>query len=930
MQISLNGKWKVRTDAEENGLAQNWAALPIESEMEVMVPGCIQQLDCLAEGYPPHNDMRNGYKNTFFMEKSVILPKLKKGEHCRLNIGGVIPSCHIWINGKYVSKNILGLNRVCLDITDYIFAGDNRVTLAITEQYESLVTGMRFAGMDWSGIYSGTYIEISGGLQFHNAYISVKNGNAKLCALLENSGDTDFCGNIDVFLKEKCTGTEASVKAKSVEKIEIDVDVEGLPRWSYRSPKLIEVKVTCVDNDGNACETGFKTGLREITVEGDRILVDGIPTFFAGTGSEYYSPTIAPLTDRNILEERYKALKAYGFNFYRCHTHVPTEEEMCIADEMGIMLEVEFGLVSNFNKTTPVEEGFEMLEKFIQQTRKHPSVFVYCLGNEGSQLMVDSYIERNKAKLGYQIIKENTDNQLGIIAFGMQGELPELANDFESPHLWSDNFLWAYDGLTDIPWEDLKRITGGKPCVIHEYGKFGVWPSRKEEKDCTVENGIKPDYGTQSYQWLKKNGMQELEERLVSNSRRAANSFNRIILEDARRQPFCSGYALWTFFRRSRANAGLSDDLGKNLNGDSEWFQTGVNADVAILMDRGFLNRAFPCEIRQNIEISVSNFGIIDLNGKLKITLRYREEELSGLQSEVTVEKGETKSAVDFEFSVPIKYAGKKLRLTAELIVDNSPIAKNEWELWAFDTSADKGVRAYLHVDNLTMFRALKKAFPNAQRLSSVNSIVIGCRSWKHSKEDQIAGLEKDILVISDVYDDVVKDCIQKGYKVLLLDSGKLPEEWMLPPICEDLGERDTGRFFTSFRAGWDKGNLVTIVNEDCLLGNFPQEGFCDLHFYDMVQSARIMKPEVIDTIFCSKTKRLIASISKMPRVVEMENVVQDPNAIKEQTASLKSTFQAREQGYYLKINERLAVCTLKLTDNPSGLALLKESIKGF
>ena len=95
MLLSLNGDWMARTDVEENGLAENWACAPIKSEFEVKVPGCIQQLDCLAGEYPPHNDMRNGYKNTFFMEKGVCLPELKTGQRCRLRIGGVIPSCHI-------------------------------------------------------------------------------------------------------------------------------------------------------------------------------------------------------------------------------------------------------------------------------------------------------------------------------------------------------------------------------------------------------------------------------------------------------------------------------------------------------------------------------------------------------------------------------------------------------------------------------------------------------------------------------------------------------------------------------------------------------------------------------------------------------------------------------------------------------------------
>lgn len=134
---------------------------------------------------------------------------------------------------------------------------------------------------------------------------------------------------------------------------------------------------------------------------------------------------------------------------------------------------------------------------WVRQTRRHPSVILYCLGNEGSQLMVDSQAECQRARIGYDAIKRNTTEQLALIAFGMQGELPELPNDLETPHLWSDNFLWGYDGLTDIPWETVEETTHGKPCVIHEYGKFGVWPDIREEA-AYPNKGSRPDFGRQA------------------------------------------------------------------------------------------------------------------------------------------------------------------------------------------------------------------------------------------------------------------------------------------------------------------------------------------------------------------------------------------------------------------------------------------------
>ena len=104
-QIELNGIWQAKIDPEDCGLAEGWAAAPLTDTMALQVPGCIQQLDCLAEAYPPQKDMRNDYLGTFFLEKKVVLPQLAERERCRLVLGGVLPCGDIWVNGRYVARH---------------------------------------------------------------------------------------------------------------------------------------------------------------------------------------------------------------------------------------------------------------------------------------------------------------------------------------------------------------------------------------------------------------------------------------------------------------------------------------------------------------------------------------------------------------------------------------------------------------------------------------------------------------------------------------------------------------------------------------------------------------------------------------------------------------------------------------------------------
>ncbi len=921
-KISLNGIWDIRIDPEENGLAECWAAEPIKAETQLVVPGCVQQLDFYNEQFPAIHDKRNSFLGTYFLEKIVPLSKEQVAQRVRLCFQGVLPTSHLWINGVYVNKNIMGLNQVYLDITEYIKEGDNRITVAITEQYTSLVLGMRYNETAWSGIFSEPYIEIGGAMRIIDEYISFKDGVAAVCGSIINDGD-DFAGTIDITVDKISVSAKVEIKNGETQEFSVPVDVKGLPRWSYRNPALVDVKIACAGT-----EKTFKTGVREITTTKERILINGEPTFFKGTGSEYFSPTICPVTQRELLLQRYNAIKAYGFNFFRCHTHVPTEEEMCIADELGVMLCVEFGLITNFNKTLPYDLGLDMWKNFIRQSRKHPSIVIYCGGNEGSQFLVDNQIYRNRAKMCYKLVKENTNNQLCIVTFGMQSEVPEIPNDFETPHLWSENFKWAYDGLTDIPWDDLARINKDKPCVIHEYGKFGVWPSRKEEADTTLPLGIKPDFATQAYDWLKRNGLEHLEDKLVKNSRKFTNRIDRTILEDARRQPYVSGYALWTFFRRTFCNAGLSDDLGINLNGDTEMFKNGCNAEVAILMERGFLDRAIPCNIEQSVGITISNFSEGTTDGTLKIALTCDGKEITSTSLNCKLDAGVTEEQTKFVFNVPKEYNKKKLELKAEYTFANGE-SRNSWEFWAFDTSAEDKI-IYLHIEELSVYRAIKKIFPKAQRLSSVDSIIIGCRSWREQQLVDTASKTPETLIIADVYDDVVKGCVENGNKVLLLDSGKLPSEWMQPNICDNLSdERDTVRFFTGFRACWWSGNLVTNIDDNNpLLGDFPQDGYCDLHFYDMVHTARSVKIKDLENVFGKPAETVISCIAKIPAQALPESIFQDPNAIKEQDVIKAPTFDGREQGYLLKFGDKVALTTLKLSDNPAGIGLLKNLVE--
>lgn len=910
-RICLNGLWNARLDPENEGLAQGWAQTPLAAECRVHVPGCIQQLDDLAEKYPPKNGLRNSYLGAWFLETTVTLPPLN-GQHATLRLEGANPACHLFWNGQYVSRHDHALCPWETDVTALAREGENRVTIAVTEDFNQMYAGSRFCGLNWSGLFGSAYVELGAAVRLTNLCLTAKgvSGDA------EQRGDTPFCGEIQANVCGVCGSVSIALYPGQCKAFSVPLDTGTLPRWRGDAPALVDVQLCC------ACDTTvFRTGLRTVEAKSGRVLLDGMPVFLAGAGEEFESLQISPLTDPVLIRRRFQALKDHGFTFYRYHTHVPTEEELSIADEMGVFVDAELGLVSNFHKTLPVEKGFDMLAEYVRATRRHPALLAYCLGNEGSQLMVESAVERSKARIGYETIHANTDNQLALTCFGNQGELPELQNDIETPHLWSDNFLAAYDGLSRVPWDLLAQTTLGRPCVVHEYGKFGVWPDMREEETVNALGCTKRDFAAQARLALQEKDCPEREQLFIENSRKQARMNTRVILEEARRQPYISGYALWSFFRGFQRSTGLCSDTGEIYDGDPVIFARGCNSRIALLIDRGFQGRAIPCFVPQSVKITLSNFSRAEAKGTLRVTLWDGEKLLAEDSAFVHATPGETRIVHTFTFVVPVEAHNRRLVLQAEM-----PGAKNAWDFWAFDPRPAQDL-PLLHVQDAALLAALREIFPNACTLQDADSIRIGCRSWNHPQLAETARtLNRPVL--ADTLDETVL-AIRNDVPVLLLDSGRLPKAWYNPALLPVLGERDTGRYFTSFRAGWHTGNLLTVICNHPALGDFPHDGFCDLHCYEMVQSARALNRDALSAALKQVPEEIVYAVAKVPYQEKKQPVVQDPNALREQASEKERSFDWLEQGYLLKAGKTL-LCSLNLTRDPAGRALLKNLVRYF
>ena len=107
------------------------------------------------------------------------------------------------------------------------------------------------------------------------------------------------------------------------------------PLWSDRQPTLLTLRVT-------AGQTAIEQhiGLRRMSTEGRKLLLNGDPVYLRGTHDGMAFPlTGAAPTDLPAWRRYFSIIKEWGLNHVRYHTCCPPEAAFAAADELGLLLE---------------------------------------------------------------------------------------------------------------------------------------------------------------------------------------------------------------------------------------------------------------------------------------------------------------------------------------------------------------------------------------------------------------------------------------------------------------------------------------------------------------------------------------------------------------------------------------------------------------
>lgn len=342
--------------------------------------------------YVPTENPTGIYKRTFFVEESYRDKKII------IRFCGVDSAYHLWINGKEVGYSKVARNESEFDITDIIRVGEeNDVTVRVYQWSDG--TYLEDQDMWWeSGIFRD--VELIGvpkdGINDYKVIADLddeyKNGIFKVEAFLRTTKEVNVTFElVDAGENTVFTKTVVTKEGKAC----IDEVIADVNHWTAETPYLYKLFMT-VEDDGQIVEViPQNVGFRNIRLNGETFLVNGVAIKFKGVNRHDYSPQNGRVVSREEIEKDIILMKQFNINAIRT-SHYPNSYYLYdLCDEYGMYLIAEtdlechgFELTGDYKWITD-DPSWELayvsrMTRMIERDKNHPAIIFWSLGNESA------------------------------------------------------------------------------------------------------------------------------------------------------------------------------------------------------------------------------------------------------------------------------------------------------------------------------------------------------------------------------------------------------------------------------------------------------------------------------------------------------------------------------------------------------------------
>lgn len=486
--------------------------------------------------------------------------------------------------------------------------------------------------------------------------------------------------------------------------------IENPSLWNYKNPNLYLYEAIVSYDDEEEIIRG-RFGFRTLSQNGKEICLNGAPIFVRGyirgaKAHEHGNNT--DLSEKEFYRKNIREAKKFGFNFIRFHSVVPNETFFNMADEEGILVHIElrqpcdeYDNISEMTTTGNMLMSDEYLRETIRKYFEHPSLCVYCIGNEIRNLKGSE-----RVKEIYEIIRSEDSTRLFLdtCAWGSNGR----ANvDLDVQHM---SYYFPYGAHADMfentenllvvePNDDKPLSSEGLnsqctrelyfnvPLIAHEVCHYTALRDYRSLREKFARYGFKePWWVGEELKMIKAKGFESDYDKMYEASKFFQKECWKTAFEAIRKSYLLGGFHFLQFADTDAyENSNGVVDCFDDENVVSPEFFEKFNSDTILLADLG--RRIFASDSELVTEICLSDYSeekryYADLIYSL--TDDFGKTFASGVLKNIDVSAKGLRRIGKLHITLPHTDTSVRLKLKISLDVRGFAVAENEWSVWVY------------------------------------------------------------------------------------------------------------------------------------------------------------------------------------------------------------------------------------------------------
>ena len=447
--------------------------------------------------------------------------------------------------------------------------------------------------------------------------------------------------------------------------------ISNMKLWDEFTPNLYTLTATTLPS--SSLSVSF--GMRSFKAKGNRLLINGNPTFLRGTLECCIFPlTGTPPTDERGWMKVFTTAREYGLNHLRFHSWCPPEAAFRVADKMGFYCQVElpnWSLKVNQDSAT-AKFLYQEFDNIIRNYGNHPSLCIISCGNE----LQPDFKFLNELTLYMKTQDPRHLYVTSTFTFEKGHGVKQEPEDDIFITQWTDNGWVRGQGVFDerVPdfksdyREAAKNIT--VPLVSHEIGQYSVYPNIKEIDKYT---GILDPLNFKAIRNdLQKKGLLHKADDYLKASGKLAVILYKEEIERAMKTPQQSGFQLLDlhdFPGQGTALVGLLDAFwdSKGLV-EPQRFREACAPVVPLAQ---FDKAVWKADETFTARVDIANYSLESMEGKTicwQLTDEMGDVYAEGSGKNISISLNKVSEAKRFELIVSIK---------------DTPW-RNRWNIWVY------------------------------------------------------------------------------------------------------------------------------------------------------------------------------------------------------------------------------------------------------